>query len=485
MAGKLQTTRFELERLLAQFSPELGLKIHVENTIDFGGMTDDTQRLSHWHDTVIHAFAAKRLLKDDVKAAEAVVARIVDEPSRGRVYQSLARSAGETHRDQAFEWLRKAETLVRRPGNETLPVGERLAYIGAAYRKYGAHDDAWRVLKEAAIEVVKADRTDRFEFGKQQVARHLAAYDLPTALKLIEFDPENRPAPVDAKTVTQGIGEARSASERERLQKEYSKIRSRDQQIGDVAVTVADSQPEVAESLLDHLQMQRDEYVARIAHRMARVDVDRAIRIADETPNAIAKGQAIGAIANSLATRDRKQARTLIRRAFDILASAEIPTTKYQQTPLRTAVSLLPTVEAIDAGLVREYVFRTLALRESDTCRPRASELGRTGERELLRLADPLLGAAIARYDKDLAARIAMPPADSTLNLGIDDAPDFLIGAIARIDPARLSFEAVNKADNLQLWSQILPALMLDEDAYWSWLMDRQLGVWEIGSESD
>ncbi len=76
-----------------------------------------------------------------------------------------------------------------------------------------------------------------------------------------------------------------------------------------------------------------------------------------------------------------------------------------------------------------------------------------------------------------------MAPRDTTLELNWEDAPTFLLGAMARIQPDAISFDAVNKTDSLTRWSQILPGLILDQDEYWTWLMKEQFGVWKISSD--
>ena len=110
--------------------------------------------------------------------------------------------------------------------------------------------------------------------------------------------------------------------------------------------------------------------------------------------------------------------------------------------------------------------------------------LGRTGERNLVRLSDPVLAAAIARYDMTVARQIASAPGDMTRQMSIKEAPYFLLGSMARMNPENISFSGINKiasTESLEAWRQILPALPMNNADYWSWLMEEQFGVWEIG----
>ena len=381
-------------------------------------------------------------------------------------------------------------SLRSKPGKESLSLGERPAYIAAGYRHHGADEDAWRVLKEAVVEAAKNPDSDRFEFGKRQVAKHLAAYDLAAALALIGFDRDNPPkANFDMATLTERLKSAdRDSQEYKQLLDQFHEFRSFDEQIGDIAVTLAGIRPDVAESLLGHIRAQRDNYAPKVVHRMASADVERAIRIAEQITNESYKGQAFGAIADAIAEKDRDNARELLRQAFVILAAAKTPEDTRLESPLKMAVSLLPTVEKIDKALVAEHIYRTLALRRTTTCGGNCcvpiTTLGRTGERNLVRLSDPVLAAAIARYDMTVARQIASAPGDMTLQMSIKEAPYFLLGSMARTNPENISFSGINKiasTESLEAWRQILPALTMNNADYWSWLMEEQFGVWEIG----
>jgi len=476
-----------LERLLSRHFPEFGLKIHQSSRIDFGGMTDDPQSFAQWHDTVFYSFAAQTLATSNIPAAEDAINALADAPLRSWVYSSAARSLPLSERTQAIKWLDIAYSLARKPGEGFIPLVERLADIAAGYRKYSADAAAFKVLQEAAIEAAKPTDSDRFEYGKRQVAKHLAAYDLPAALTLIGFDlASDAQERIDVADLEAQFDRA-DASERRRPNSRGPSDRSRDEQLGDVAITIADILPEAAERFLSDLRTSKNRYAPKIVHRMARVDPERAIRIAERIINDRYEAQAFGAIANAIADTNRDQARTLIRKAFEILAAAETPEGTLPESPLKIAVSLLPTVEKIDAEMIFEYLFRTLALRRTKTCGGKfggpIDSLGRTGERNLLRLSDPVLAAAIARYDITIARQLAMAPGDTTLDLSWEDAPTFLLGAMSRIQPNAISFDAVNKTGSLTPWSQILPGLTLNQDEYWTWLMKEQFDVWEIGMD--
>lgn len=490
MAGKVQMLRQDVERLLGRYSPELAITTHQSNTIDFGGVTNEPQKHQLWHETVIYSFAANALLISDPAAAEGAIEMVKDAPSRSRVYSTAAEHLPTKERGRAIKWLKIAESLAREPGKEMLPLGERLANIAGGYRHHGADADAWRVLKEAAIEATKNPDSDRFEFGKRQVAKHLAAYDSVAALILIGFDFDNpRKGNIDISALAERVKSANPDSkEYKQLIAQIRDYTSQDEQLGDVTVTMAGIRPDVAESFLLHLRVLRDQYAPKVVHRLASADPVRAIRIAEQTTNESYKGQAFGAIADSIADLDRDRARQLIRRAFEILAAAKTPEDTRLESPLKMAVSLLPTVEKIDKALMSEYIYRTLALRRTTTCGGNCcvpiNTLGRTGERNLVRLSDPVLAAAIARYDMSLARKIASASGDMTLQLSIKEAPYFLLGAMARTNPEDISFGAINKIESfeaLDAWKQILPALTMNNADYWSWLMDEQFGVWEIG----
>ena len=493
MAQKVQRIRFELTRFLPRFMPKLAIRISDENTIDFGSMNDDPEHFANWHDTVIRIFAAQTLCKTDAAAAEAVLETIRILPSRCRGYCSAAANLPAAERARALKWLNLAEELAREAGDENIPPAYRLGMIGAGYRQLHAEDDALRVLKEAADEAVQAKPgSDFYDASKGMIARQLAPLDLPAALKLIDIDFNAQPESL----VDQGDLEERIQNAANDLRKglvgTLLTIKAKDDWIAGVAVAIADVQPKIAEQLLARMRMGWDHHAAKIIHRMAEVDFVRARRIAEQTTDASYRGQAFGALADAVVASDNDQARRLIRQAFQILASAEAPANSRGASPLKVAVSLLPTVEKIDTTLVREFVFRTLALRQTTTCGGNVpiNYLGRSAKSQALRLSDPVLAAAIARYDSDIAHKLAMAPGDTTLDLDFDAAPYFLLGVIAQLDSIA-AVDAVNKlpedghdqrVNKMTAWKQVLPALMLDRDAYWTWLMKDQFGVWEVGS---
>ena len=115
------------------------------------------------------------------------------------------------------------------------------------------------------------------------------------------------------------------------------------------------------------------------------------------------KARALGAMALALATtkKDRAGATALLAEAFELLertAGGKDDMWDGLAMACTVAASLLPIVEQVDPTLVREYLWRTLALRPA----------WRSGDArdEIPLIAGTRVAAMVARYDREAARQI-------------------------------------------------------------------------------
>ena len=197
------------------------------------------------------------------------------------------------------------------------------------------------------------------------------------------------------------------------LTKELADADARDRHHGNIAHELAGRDPAQAERVLAMVKdrSERDDYTVRVVYRMAPLDLARARRLASSIddnrlkrvcpgnhgppPQRGRRGQGLGA--------------ALLENAYELLerssrASQANVSNRYDPTSI--AGVLLPVAERIDPGLVDEYLWRSLAMRQ-----PLPWETDTSGQSAQARSAqaDVLLAMMLARFDWDIARSLIEP----------------------------------------------------------------------------
>jgi hypothetical protein len=337
-----------------------------------------------------------------------------------------------------------------------------LAKIGAAYHALGEGAKGKEVFDEAIKRSGSLPTSDRSDYDRAFLAAQLARFDRQAATKLlaeIKFDDDF----------------------------------SHDRHHANMAHAVAAADPAAAERFLAEVKTQRvkDEWTSRICYDMAAVDFARALRLAEAVANPNLRAYALGVMAVPVAKTDRPAAEELIARAYAIVTELVDTNTSPGRSifdPLDVGVGLLPFVEMIDPTLVREYFWRALSLRDDTTIGNETRALGFYGKHNRLRLADPVLATALARYDRDVARAVMHAPADQAIASG-EEYPSYYFYAYAMINPEA----AVDLASRLpddsperrkakwEAWQQVLNSILSRDEKRWPGFYDGQLSVWYIG----
>ncbi len=247
----------------------------------------------------------------------------------------------------------------------------RYAGIGEQYFDLGLIGRATELLREAEA-IAKNLPANGSIAARGFVAEELSTVNLPGALALLEGAKEDR---------------------------------DHDLFLGHIAHELAGRDPAEAERVLmmirDVWPNFRDNYTQRVCHRMAAVDRDRALRLAGSMTNYRHKARAFGAIALTIAPKDRPAAERSLAEAFAILERV-VEDGKDQWDGLGTACTaaagLLPMVEEINPSLLPEYLGRTLALRP-----PLRGSDTRDG---IADLSNAQVAAMVARYDGEAARAV-------------------------------------------------------------------------------
>ena len=190
--------------------------------------------------------------------------------------------------------------------------------------------------------------------------------------------------------------------------------------------------------------------VVAVCARMAPADLPRARRLVDliTEDERVLKAYALGLMAGAIAS-DRPSALKLLDDAYAELESlVDRGWTSQFASISGVAGRLLPVVEQVDASRLPEYLARALALR---------SPAGGRNNQAFIPEQPASLAMSVARYDRDLAARLLRPELDA---LDAAPSPTTLVGypranregaarmlvALALIDPR----QAVERTERLR-----------------------------------
>ena len=256
------------------------------------------------------------------------------------------------------------------------------------------------------------------------MAQALARLDLPAALKMLDEL-------------------AQEVDKNDKSDRTYVFVRF----YGTIAYKLAADAPADAERMLERIRglepANVSHYAIAVCSRMARTDLARARRIAETMFDAGSiqlKPYALGLIAQRLAATDKPGAVELLETAYHELDQlAERGRTSTLHGNAQIAGGLLPIVEEVVPQRLPEFLARTLSLRE------RWLDTG-NGVYQADEIA--ALEMMIARYDRDLAARLLRPQIEQLGALRSLTTQDFIsfrvLAALAMIDP-RQAVERIEK----------------------------------------
>ena len=283
---------------------------------------------------------------------------------------AVARQLGPEHGERRLEIIGLALAEARRIED---PAHRLVSLVRAAelLRHLGENETGREILEEGRAIAVLLSPEERSGSARGVFAEELALFELDTALQLIAERPD------------------RSDQSRH---------------YGGVARKLAGVDPEAAEEVYGRIQRgNRARAAPGICYGLARMDLDRARRIADGVSLA---PEAYALMARSLAAEEPEVARELLGTAVDRLTErvGNSPYLYYSGCDAALAGSLLPLAEQLAPERVREHFWRALALRwrspESDP---------RPDSHHPAPVKDCALACFVARYDPELARALVAP----------------------------------------------------------------------------
>ncbi len=259
----------------------------------------------------------------------------------------------------------------------------------------------------------------------------------------------------------------------------------------EIAQRAADRSPAEAERIVERADILPilDSFVVRVCYRMAAADVARARRIAlgrFSVDSANLGPYALGLMARAVAPNDSAGANRLLDEAFDRLSSQAASATDRRETADTIAAALLPVVERVAPERLGEFLARTVLLRS-----PRGDQSGSETAQPGLEICRVAL--LLARYDRDLAARILRPELDRIgaghEAFGQDYVTTEILTALALVDPRRAVSLVEALPDDPEPGTEpyalksrtrrsVAKALALHGDDRWRDLFLNQIGLW-------
>jgi len=446
--------KHELMGLIPRLDPDLGMSCLEDPRFDASDMGKASNRESHRNR--VRWSAAMRYVKYDPRKAAETARSMTLGTYRvwGLCAVAGALPAGEQQLrgdllSDALSTARAIEETQERI-EALYSVASAMIDLGEAKRGQIVLYEAVRLAEKPLPENLDERLVESANAYRAFIARKLALYDLPAALKLI---PE--------------------------ANKEYTVGRY----YGGVAEAVADVKPADAVRILEQFPEARGGWSVRVCYRMAKADYERARELSEAINNPSVRFYCWGVMAHAIADEDPQKARELLAEAFNelgTLVDAGQRGGNSSYTPLKAALSLLPVVEQVDPDRLREYFWRALSFRQNANIGKEMSGLDYLG-------TDPVLGAFLARYDRDVAA-VLIRPHYEWLSPNVDEWEYFLFGGLAAVDPAEavhLVSQLPEKTDydrtlKLEAWNEIVPLLVNRGKDGWNDLKDNQYLFREI-----
>ena len=292
------------------------------------------------------------------------------------------------------------------------------AQIAGHWLDLGEPDRARPLLQESLAlgrDTVKGIKNGGYNLA--EVAEGLARLDLPAALKLLD-DLE------------------RGARQNDPRDRSYVFERF----LGHIAYKLASQSPADAERVLERVPIKQatDRYVVAACAAMATKDFARARRLAETRISRDASGyrpHVLGLMARAIGPTDKAGAIRLLDDAYaaldQIAAGGDRPS---YPGLVEVAAGLLPIVEQVEPDRLAEFLGRTLALRSARGDQTDHDAAGGAG-------TTAALAMMVARYDRQLAARVLEPELGETGShqdaAGLDYVTWRILAALALIDPRR------------------------------------------------
>jgi hypothetical protein len=445
-----------LKQLLERFKPKLktaGLQEKVRSLQSLTGVApefvmeflEENALPADYHEMLLSQVAMKRAAQDPEEAEE-LIGRMKQGAQKSMAYGMLVDALPEKARARKLAIL--AEALVgarteKSPEFRAVSLGQ----VGKRLFALGEKDRAAALLREGE-KIANGLSTSAFAgFARASFATDLAIIDLPAALALMKDLKDS-----DEFARHHGNTAHRIAGT----------------QVAD-AVRVLDMIPPPRENQFN----QRDHYAIRVCYRMASADLKAALQLSNSIGDALSRAHALGVIAQAVSRNDPKQAAELIRRAFALLEEdAARPDPPQLTSPLiqgSAAAALVLIAEQVDPSLVRECLWRAVALQRPPTDDPQKIWLYATGNNALAMVA--------ARYDGKLAGSLLPAAAaewvarESQLAKFLAD-PQRAIAAAEKAPKAKDDRELVQLIGYLATAEDRVPRLILNS-----------LGIWRVDVE--
>ncbi len=398
------------------------------------------------YNEMLSAQVARKRASQNPEEAEELIGRMEQGAQKSLAYGQLVDALPENARAHKLDIL--AEALVGARAEKS-PDFRAVALGEVARRLYvlGEKDRATTIFREGE-KIANGLPTSAFAgYARGAFATDLALIDLPKALALMK-DLKDR--------------------------SEFARHH------GNAAHRIAGTHPAEAVKVLDLIPRprqnefnQRDQYAIRVCYRMAQADLQAALQLASSIADMPSRAYALGVMAQGVAKTDPRQASDLLGRAFALLEEdAARPDPPQLTSPLiagSVAAALVLIAEQIDPTLVRECLWRSVALQRLHTENPQQVWRYATGNNALAMVA--------ARYDGKLAESLL--PAGTA---GWVSRESQLAGFLANPQRAVETAEKAPKAKDDRELLQLIGYLATDEDRV-SPLILNTLGMWRVDVE--
>jgi len=332
----------------------------------------DKHPLQPMYNEMLLTQVAMKRASQSPEEAEELIGRMNQGAQKSLAYGMLVDALPEKARARKLEIL--AEALVgaraeKSPEFRAITLGQ----IAKRLWVLGEKDRAAALLREGE-KIANGLSTNAFAgYARGCFATDLALIDLPAALALMK-----------------------NLKDRNEFPRHH----------GNSAHRIAGTHPAEAVKVLDLIPPpgpnefnQRDQYAIRVCYRMALTDPKAALQLAGSIIDVPSRAHALGVIAQAVVKIDAKQPGALIRRAFALLeedaSRPDSPQLTGPQTQGSVAAALVLIAEQVDRALVRECLWRSVALQRPHTDDPQRIWRYATGNNAL--------AMAAARYDGKLA----------------------------------------------------------------------------------
>jgi hypothetical protein len=373
--------------------------------------------------------------------AEELIGRLPPGAQKSLAYAKLVDALPEKARAKKLEIL--AEALVgaraeKSPEFRAIVLGQ----VAKRLFELGEKDRATTLVREGQ-KIANGLSTSAFAgYARGCFATDLALIDLPAALALMK-----------------------DLKDRNEFQRHH----------GNTAHRLAGTNPKEAIRVLDLIPPpganefnQRDHYAIRACYRMAKADLKSALQLASSIGDLSSRAYALGVIAQGLAKTDPKQASALLRRAFALLeevaARPDPPQLTSPLLPASVAAALTLAAEQIDPTMVRECLWRSVALQRPQTENPQQIWLYATGNNALAMVA--------GRYDAKLAESL-LPVGKAVLGSRESQLASFLANPKRAVEATEKASGAKNDRELLQIINYLateqdrIPQLILSTLGIW------------------